>query len=63
MKDKTKKSSKYQKLVSLAKNNGRYVGHKGGLLLTADITDGSDVQYFDTIAEAIAWEKGYITMR
>ena len=59
-----KKSKDMQRLESLCRKNGRYIEYMNdGRIVTFDMSEGTDAHYFDTIEEAIEWEKGYLISR
>ncbi len=52
---------KYEQLLQLCTRNGRIISlMKDGRIFTCDNYEYTDGQYFETIEEAIEWEKGYI---
>lgn len=51
----------WDELEKLARKNGRYVSTlKDGTIVIADICEGCDAHYSDTIEDAIEWERSYL---
>lgn len=51
-----------EELKALCKRTGREITYRRGFIVTSDIYEGTDAQYFKTYEEAIEWEKGYFDM-
>ena len=50
----------WDELERLARKNGRGIStNKDGIIITADLYDGCDAHFSETVEDAIEWEKGY----
>ena len=51
---------KWDELERLARKNGRGITtNKDGIIITADLFDGCDAHFSETVEDAITWERGY----